>query len=487
MQSIKQRHLRENILLNGIRVLLNLLIPLVIFKRISGILGPDKLGQVEYANSIISYFILFSSLGIPVYGLREIAKCRNNIIERSEVVFELSMLLFILVCVNYVIYFFLLNVIGLFKGDYLLYLVLAPNIFFLVFNFEWFYQGIEEQRYITFRYLFVKIIQLGLVFFFVRTNKDYIKYALILFGLNGISSVFNIVHLKKFIVSITKLSINIKRQLRFIVVLSSSSLVTSISSQFDVTMLGSLSGNVYVGYYIAGTKAVRLFLNLFTAIFFVLIPRIEYYKMNNDIEKYNELVKSASSGILILIIPIGMGIFRFSESIILFLAGDQFQPSVLLLKITSCFIFVDMMSFILVWFFMFPNRGENKFAICLLIAALVNIGLNIVMIPFFAHIGAMVATIISTIVGFVMQLFFSRKYFKISFLFNKETLKYFVAGLIMLIVLFLMPFNFNVHLLNLLVGMCIGASIYVILLILLKSIIFLSMMNKIKNMITSGI
>jgi O-antigen/teichoic acid export membrane protein len=450
-------------------------------------LGPDKIGRVEYANSIVAYFVLFSLLGIPAYGLREIARCRDNPMERSRIIVELSIIPFILVCISYIIYFFLINQIESLKKEYLLYLVLSPNIFLSVFSFEWFYQGLEEQRYITFRYLIIKIMQLGLILFFVRTNNDYIKYALILFGLNGLASVFNIAYLKRFIVLVPRASINIKRHLRFILIFASSSLVATVSSQFDVTMLGSLSGSVYAGYYVTGIKPARMFLSLFMGIFSVIIPRIEYYKKNGNIDKYNELMSTVNSSIMILLIPVSMGIFIFSENIIFFLAGDQFQASIALLKIMSCFLFVDIISFILVSFFMFPNRDENKFVICVTVGAFANIGLNIILIPFFAHIGAIVATILSNVIGLAMQIAFSRKYFKLSLLFNKETLKYFIAGIIMLFFLFLIPFNFNVHLLNIIVGMCAGVVVYAVLLILLKSIFFLAMLCKAKNIITSTI
>jgi O-antigen/teichoic acid export membrane protein len=448
-------------------------------------LGPDKIGRVEYVNSIVSYFVLFSLLGLPAYGLREIARCRNNVIERSRVVFELSIIPLILVCVNYIIYFFLINHIESFKKEHLLYLVFSPNIFFSAFNFEWFYQGMEDQRYITFRYLIIKIIQIGLIFFLVRTESDYIKYALILFGLNSLASIFNIAHLRKFIVLVPRASINIKRHIRFIFVLASASLVTTVSSQFDVTMLGSLSGSIYVGYYVTGIKPIRLFLLLFMGIFSVIIPRIEYYKRNENIDKYKKLVNNANSGIMILLIPVSMGIFRFSEDIILFLAGDQFQESVLLLKVSGCFLLIDVISFILVSFFMFPNRSENEYAICIIAAALANIGLNVILIPFFAHIGAIIATIISNAMGLAMQLFFSRKYFKPSLLFNKETLKYFVSGMIMLFILFLIPFNFNIHLLNMIAGLCAGVVIYAVLLVALRSSFFFAALCKIKNIISS--
>ena len=86
MQPLKIRSIKLNFVLNNIRLLLNLLVPLIIFPYISRILGPEGLGKVEFANSIISYFVLFTALGIPTYGIREIARRRDDPVERSKVV-----------------------------------------------------------------------------------------------------------------------------------------------------------------------------------------------------------------------------------------------------------------------------------------------------------------------------------------------------------------------------------------------------------------
>lgn len=67
-----------NAILNSLQSLLNLVFPLVTFPYISRTLSVDGVGKYNFANSIISYFILLAGLGISVFAVREGAKLRDN-------------------------------------------------------------------------------------------------------------------------------------------------------------------------------------------------------------------------------------------------------------------------------------------------------------------------------------------------------------------------------------------------------------------------
>ena len=54
------------------------LFPLISFPYISRVLGVEGIGKFQYCTSVISYFTLFSSLGINTYAIREAAKVRGD-------------------------------------------------------------------------------------------------------------------------------------------------------------------------------------------------------------------------------------------------------------------------------------------------------------------------------------------------------------------------------------------------------------------------
>ena len=51
----------------------------------SRVLGVKNIGTCDYVDSIINYFVLLSTLGLGSYGIREIAKCKDDKAECSRV------------------------------------------------------------------------------------------------------------------------------------------------------------------------------------------------------------------------------------------------------------------------------------------------------------------------------------------------------------------------------------------------------------------
>ncbi len=73
----------------GYQILI-MVLPLITTPYVSRVLGATNLGTYSFAQSISSYFILFGSIGVALYGQRQIAYYQNDIKKRSQVFWELS-------------------------------------------------------------------------------------------------------------------------------------------------------------------------------------------------------------------------------------------------------------------------------------------------------------------------------------------------------------------------------------------------------------
>ena len=78
MANTKHKSLKKNALLYTIKSFLELCFPLITFPYSSRVLGPEKIGMVHFAQSIVSYFSILATLGIGTYAVREAAKVRND-------------------------------------------------------------------------------------------------------------------------------------------------------------------------------------------------------------------------------------------------------------------------------------------------------------------------------------------------------------------------------------------------------------------------
>lgn len=134
-----------------------------------------------------------------MYAIREIAKDRNNVIKMNQTTVEILLLHTILTLIGYIIVAILCISIPEIKADLSLFLVLSLTIFFTAIGCEWFYQGIEDFKYITIRGLIIKSIAIILLFLLVKTKDDLIYYGwYTVIGILG-GNIFNFFRLRKYI------------------------------------------------------------------------------------------------------------------------------------------------------------------------------------------------------------------------------------------------------------------------------------------------
>ena len=86
------KSVKENFIFNLINTLSGLLFPLITFPYASRIMLADGVGQVQFYISIISYVTLLSSIGIPLYAIREIACVRKDVKQMNIAVIEILLL-----------------------------------------------------------------------------------------------------------------------------------------------------------------------------------------------------------------------------------------------------------------------------------------------------------------------------------------------------------------------------------------------------------
>ena len=141
--------LKKNIFYNSIRVGSNLVFPLVTFPYVTRIMGPDTLGLFNYITAIAGYFTLFASLGFPIYGIREVAQSKDDpdkLQSATNAIFTANTLACLVV---YAVYFIASLFLAHSEQDFWLYFVLGLSVLLSCISFDWFYQGVEDFKYIN--------------------------------------------------------------------------------------------------------------------------------------------------------------------------------------------------------------------------------------------------------------------------------------------------------------------------------------------------
>lgn len=459
--------IKKNFIINGIKIFFNLIFPIITFPYISRVLGPIGIGKITFATSIINYFLLFTNLGIPLYGIREIARIRENRLNLSKTFSEILFLNLITTIIGMIIFIIFLQ-LKLFGNDINLFQVMSLNIIFTFIGVEWYFQGMENYSYITKRSIIFKIISIILMFIFVNRKEDVVIYAgILVLALVG-SNILNFFKAKKEILISFK-NLNIKKHLKPILTIFSMNIAISIYTNLDSVMLGYHSSEYSLGIYSASSKIIHLVLGIVTSLGAVLLPRISNYIANKQEKELKEILEKTLTFLLALSIPCVIGIILTADEIIKIFSGNEFMEAVKTMKILSSIIFFIAFSNFLGIQILYPRGEEKKVLYSVIVGAIINFSLNWLLIPKYAQNGAAVATVIAE--GFVLltQIFLGYKYLKFK-IFTFENLKVVLASIFMGIGLLLIT-NYYMEksiIVNLLLKIILGILIYIIGLIILK-------------------
>lgn len=396
-------------------------ISLVITIIIASKLGPDVYGRFSYANSIISILLLLSNFGIDSFLLKDLnqfetEKDRNDLLVNSVALkYIISITLFALIN----IYAFHDTDIELSK----IFKILSVQLLFqalLTLRFDLF---IKLQ---SFRYLIISLI----VFVLVSVSKILILYYTKSIIYYSIAHVFDILLLgilllifrtprSKNLIEIIKIK-KIYCILKKGAPLAISGILILVYTRTDQIMLKALLDVRSVGLYSAALKFSE-------ATFF--IPTIFFSSLSTWLyskdEKFDYKLSLIIGILLMLTFIISVLLTFLSNFLIISLYGNSFLGSIPVLQILSwnC-LFVAIGSARTAWII---NNNLQKFSpIIVLLGAIVNIVLNLILIPTIGIIGAAIASLFAQIITSVIAplLFASTRPFIYTFINSFKFVKF---------------------------------------------------------------
>ena len=377
----RPKSLKFNMILNALRSVMIILVPLITFPYISKILGVENLGKVNFSISIISYFLLLASLGINTYAIREGARIRDDKEKFNKFCNEIFSINIISTILSYIILIFCLFSIGYLNDYKTLIMVLSIQIIFKTIGIEWLYSIYEDFLYITLRSLAFQMLALILLFIIVKKESDYIAYAVIIVISSVGSNILNYTHARKYIKIRFTWRQNINKHIRPIMVLFITSITVTIYVSSDMTILGFISGDYHVGIYSVSSKVYAIIKMILSSILLVSIPRVSnLIGANNLIEAKNTTVKIYKT-LLTFLVPSIFILIILSKEIILIISDKTYIEANESLKILSFALFFCLGAWFWSQVILIPFKKEKIIFYATLISALLNVVLNFLFIP----------------------------------------------------------------------------------------------------------
>lgn len=473
---------KVNYILNLINTGTQMLFPLITFPYVCRVIEADGIGQVNFYNSIISYISLFTCLGIPMYAIREIARDRNDMVKMNRTATEILLLHTILTLVGYIVVAILCFTVPQIQANVTLFLILSLTIFFTAIGCEWFYQGIEDFKYITVRGLIVKTLSVILLFIFVRSKSDLLYYGCYMaFGILG-GNIFNFFRLRKYIhrENIIFSELNIKRHIKPVLKVFSFSVVTSIYLQLNTVLLGFLKNTLAVGYFTTAAKVMQMLLMMSSCLGSVMMPRASNLIAENKEAEFNGLIQKSYDLTLMVALPLMVGLILCAPSLIIVLCGEKFGYSILPSQIIAPIILMVAISNVFGIQVLFPKGKINLVTLCCGIGAVTDLVLNFCLIPFFSYIGTSIAYLGAEVATTVSMYFIGKKYIPIIY-FKKSYLQYLFGCILMAIALYAIS-RLNLPALTTLIlqGSC-GILLYFVFLLLCKDALIMQVLSKFRK------
>lgn len=463
---MKEKSIKKNLFYNTILIIGTTVFPLITFPYVSRILNPDGLGMANYANSIVSYLTLISCLGVNAYGLKEGVKYRDDEKKLGKFVSEMLIINIAAALIASIIFVVLFLLPWHEKYRHLL-LIYGVLIYVTPLTMSWFISLMEEYRYVTIRTLIVQTASMISIFMFIKSTGDYEKYAAIIILTNVLTMLLNIAFAKKHIIFFGYKNYEIKKHLKPIMMIFGSSVAATIYVNSDVTILGIMSGNYNVGIYSAAVRIIRIVISYTSALSTVILPRVSYYQKKGMEDQYLRLVKKGLDFLLMVSIPAAVGLIFVSQPAVRMILGAKYMDAISTLKILAPDILLSPLSGYISYQIVLPHNKEKVFMISTMVSCLVNIGLNILLIPLFSENAAAFTTLLSEALNILICVIFTRKEIRYVELF-KNAKNYLTGAGIMGLTLLIVTFLISSSYVTLFLSIAIGAFVYFFYLMIVK-------------------
>lgn len=390
---------KHNMLLNSIKAVASVVLPLVVLQYVSRILEPGGVGRVYFALSFVSYFSILAQMGVPIFGIKQCASIRDDREALSKITTELLCLNIFLCIVVFIIYVLIIISIPGLKSELGLFLVVGISIVFSALNTDWLFQALEKYRYITIRTISFKLIALIMVFEMINSKDDYVVYAAIIIGADAASSILNLCSLKRY-VDIRKRWIGIAGvKLHFIPAakLFMLNATVSIYTNLDQVMIGIMKDSDAVGNYGTSIKIKLALVSLIIAVASVLMPRVSYYLEHNKRDECMQLLQCSSKFVFMLAMSLMVYFIIFASETIQYLAGDAFVEAVPAMQIIMLTLPVISISYLLGMQVLIPFNRDMDTVISAIIGAVIDVIANLLLIPRCGIAGAAVGTLLAEV------------------------------------------------------------------------------------------
>jgi O-antigen/teichoic acid export membrane protein len=386
------------------------ILPALLFIYIARKLGDEDFGKLTFAYSFAGICFIATDFGLGTILIKNVSRQKELTREYVGNILALKI----------VLSFICISVIGLFvlftnyPADIITLLVIFGGVMFFKALID-FYCAIFNAHE-----------RMDIEAFLKGTNHIILFLSGIVvlamgFGLFGLANVFLVAYLISSIIGFYLVCVSIKKIrvcfdmkfwkyiLRESLPIAITVIFTVIYFKIDVVMLSIMRGNnSEIGWYSAAMRIIELLGVMPALIVSALFPIVSGLH-KESIDSLRKVYQTSFRYLIVIALPIAVGTLLLSEHLIYTIYGEEYVKTIPALKILATAIFFIFVNYILMNILIAVDRQKTN-AIMAGACVLVNIALNVCLIPHYGYLGAGTATVITEIVLFALGLYYVAKY-----------------------------------------------------------------------------
>jgi len=368
-------------------------------------LGVENFGILSFALALASILEILSDLGLNILMTRDVARDNSLTQKYFKNIIGIKLILLVILVSGTVLG---LNLMSYPQNEIsVIYIIL----FMLIFNtfsgvFYSLFQAYEKLEYQSIANILNSILMLAGVLLIIKFNSGLILLSILYALIGGLVLLFYVyISLTRFKFPRPRFEFDfnfwkptIAQALQFGLI----GVFTTIYVWIDSVMLSFMAGNEAVGIYNAAYRIVLILLFIpivINAAVFPVMSRL--YRSSSD--SLQKITEKYFKFMLLISMPMGILITFFAGNIILLLFGNQYYPSVIALQIL---IWATVLTFINSSYVQLFQSSDKQMTVTKIafIGMIINISLNLLLIPKYSYIAASFNTLVTELGGAVLIL-----------------------------------------------------------------------------------
>lgn len=394
------------------RLLYDLLVlatPFVTTPYVSRVLGADGIGIYSYTSSLMAYFTLFATLGTASYGAREIACHRDSKQQSSKLFWEIELMTVgttLLCLLGWIL-------VIIFSREYTYYFIaLIPLLLATAADITWYFTGFEQVKYIVVRGAFCKIVGIVCLFLFVRQKSDLLVYIVLNSVIQLVGNLSMWTYLPRMLAKVDFRTLTFKKHFHETLIYFIPTIASSIYTVLDKTLIGIITdSSSQNGYYEQATKVVNMLKTVvFTSVNSVTEARLSYLFAEKKEDEIHYRIERSMDFILLAGFGCMFGLAGTASRFAPLFFGTGYEPVAGMLHLMAPLIVIIGISSCLGSQYYTPSGRRKQSSRYIIIGAVLNLCLNLLLIPRFSAMGAIGASIISELAITVLYVLFCNGY-----------------------------------------------------------------------------